>query len=157
MAIASLTALLLLKVSFDSDTRTRFLARPPISYTPSYKSEDVVKRPLNKISLKVYLSEQDFFHRLYGVNRTVTWTGGIGQMLREVQDVFNRAKMPSNPVIDAFLRQRDVWANESQVTAGQRPQCENCAINAACYNYELNLWHPSNVIPAALISLSASV
>ena len=93
---------------------------------------------------------------LYDESHAIRWSEKtvIGKVYHDVKDRFRSAVMPQNPEIDSFLQQRDVaWINASESgSLKQEEQCDNCAVNAACYNSSFNLWHPTKACELCKIS-----
>ena len=145
-------SLIVLKLSYDADQKNS-VKGPGYKISSNYLWYISKEEEPNSLSVlqesKINLKQQHFTS-LYNESRAISWSlkTVYGQMYRDVKDRFSRTVLPKNPEINSFISQRDSgWRNTSEgIKKGSRDQCENCAINAACYNASLNLWHPSKVI-----------
>ena len=92
--------------------------------------------------LSRYLQAEDFFHRLYS-NRSAppNIQARHVEAIAESHRRYEALPPKNNSKLDAWLKQRDdLWNAKAPPNDAV---CMNCAINASCYEPEVNTWHPS--------------
>ena len=93
-----------------------------------------------------YLSEKQFFHRLYGEQNRLQWlNSSYGDLVRETDESSQKFWRPYRKEIQEFLARRDgFWNNGTESSnASTVGSCDNCALNASCYDASSNPWHPT--------------